>query len=261
MFDDLTTNHYGRCVKNNDWYLKSFGVNRIHYIHQGHLSIMLDNTRYDLQPGRIYLFPQNLKLELLLTEDTEVDHTFFDFFTLPAIRMDTLMEIDPKEHPVLENASRILFQLAEEHQTYPSMQRNEYSDLVESYLRNLLTLMDKKFRIPLITDDRINAALDYIHKHFSEELTLETLTEVTNLEKNYFIRLFNQTVNMTPYQYIKKYRFNVALSMMKQGCSMGETAVAIGYSDAVSFSHAFKKYFGKAPSEFSPRKGLKKDGF
>jgi YesN/AraC family two-component response regulator len=175
--------------------------------------------------------------------------------------MDTLMEIDPKEHPVLENASRILFQLAEEHQTYPSMQRNEYSDLVESYLRNLLTLMDKKFRIPLITDDRINAALDYIHKHFSEELTLETLTEVTNLEKNYFIRLFNQTVNMTPYQYIKKYRFNVALSMMKQGRSMGETAVAIGYSDAVSFSHAFKKYFGKAPSEFSPRKGLKKDGF
>lgn len=251
MFDYLTTYHYGRCVKNHDWYLKTIGVNRVYYIHRGKISVLLDNTRFDLKEGYIYVFPQNLKFELILTEETEVDHTFLDFFTIPAIKMDTMVEIDPQRFSVIGQASQILFLLAEAHQTYPSMERNEYSDLVESYLENMLFLINKAFSIPLIGDPRINQALDYIHKNYHQEITLEQLLNITNLEKNYFIRLFKNSMNITPYQYIKKYRFNIALSLLKHRCSLSEAAHAIGYSDAVSFSHAFKKIYGISPSEIA----------
>lgn len=251
MFDYLTTYHYGRCVKNHDWYLKTIGINRVYYIHRGSISVLLDNTRFDLMPGHIYVFPQNLKFELILTKETEVDHTFFDFFTIPAIKMDTLIEIDPDRYALIGQAAQILFGLAQTYQTYPSMERNEYSDLVESYLENMLFLIHKEFPIQMIGDPRINQALDYIHKNYAREITLEQLLEITNLEKNYFIRLFKNSMNITPYQYIKKYRFNIALSLLKHKCSLNEAAQAIGYADAVSFSHAFKKIYGISPSQIA----------
>ena len=74
------------------------------------------------------------------------------------------------------------------------------------------------------------------------------MTEITNLEKNYLIRLFKQYMNSTPYQYITKYRFNIALSLIRRNYSLGEVALQIGYSDVASFSHAFKRIYGISPS-------------
>lgn len=250
MLQYISTYHYGRCTKNSDWYLPmSIGINRLYYIHSGHITVLLDNTPHDLCPGRIYLFPQNLKFELVLSEQTEVDHTFFDFFSLPAISMDTLIEIDPIRFPLIHSASRILFELGQTYQTYPSMERNDFTDLVESYLLNFLFLLDREYPIHTINDPRINRALDYIHKNYSQEITLEELSDVTNLEKNYLIRTFKRYMNATPYQYIKKYRFNIALSLIKRKHPLSEVALSVGYSDVASFSHAFKKNYGISPSE------------
>ena len=251
MFDYITTSHYGRCVKqHDDWYVKSFAVNRLYYIHQGNLTVLLDNIPYSLTPGRIYLIPQNLKFELVLCEDTRVDHTFFDFLTMPAIKMDRYIEIDPQQHPLIDSAARILFDLAEKFPTY-GYDRNEYSDVTETYLANILFLIHKVSPINTINDARINHILEYIHKNYHQEITLEKLTEITNLEKNYLIRLFKQYMNVTPYQYIKKYRFNVALTLIKRKQSLTSVALRVGYGDISSFSHAFKQIYGIYPSEIS----------
>jgi len=251
MFEHISTYHYGRCVKNlHNWHVvKSIGINRLHYIHSGSVSVLLNDTLYELKPGRFYLFPQNLKFELILNQDTCVDHTFLDFFTLPAIKMDSPLELNPTAHPLINSGANILLELASQFSTYPSMERNEYTDLVESYLNNLLFLINKTVPIGTITDRRINTVLDYIHRNFSNDITLEQLTALTGLETNYFIRLFKQHLNATPYQYIKKYRFTVAYSLIKRQQSLTQTAVQIGYADIASFSHAFKKFYGVSPSE------------
>lgn len=250
MFDHLTTYHYGRCIKTDkDWSsIKSIGLNRIYYLHSGEVTVLLDGKPLHLQPGIIYLFPQNLKFELLLTDQTMVDHTFFDFFTLPAISMKAPIIMDPKQIPFLESATRILFEISQAHQTYPHMQRNSYTSMVESYLTNLLLLIDRNQHISTINDSRINIALDYIHNNYQREITLDALAEITNLEKNYLIRLFRQYMNATPYQYITKYRFNVAMSMIRRDYSLSEVAMQVGYSDVASFSHAFKRVYGASPS-------------
>lgn len=262
MFDYISTYHYGRCVKTkNDWSIPSIWVNRLYYIHSGEVTVLLDGVPYDLKPGKLYLFPQNMRFELLLSEETVVDHTFFDFFTLPAISMQAPIAIDPEGAPFLPSAIKILFEIAEQYQTYPVMGRNLYTNLVESYLENLLSLMDHEQRISTIRDPRINLALDYIHNNYHQEITLRDLTEITNLEKNYLIRLFKQYLNSTPYQYIIKYRFNIAQTLIKRGYSLGEVALQIGYSDIASFSHAFKRIYGIFPSairENSPPDNLPK---
>lgn len=250
MFESVSTTHYGRCLKHQyNWYIDSVGINRLYYVHSGNVTVLLDNIPHELKAGYIYLLPQNLKFEPVLNDQTFVDHTFLDFFSLPAIKMDTFLEIEPSKYPFIEKAGHILFELAEAYQTYPSMVRNDYSDLVESYLKNILFLIDRQFPINTISDSRINLVLDYIHKNYEKKITLEQLIDIANLEKNYFIRMFKQYMNVTPYQYIKKYRFNIALTMLKRKQSISSTALHIGYSDIASFSHAFKKIFGIYPSE------------
>ena len=250
MFQHISTYHFGRCTKNSDWYLpKSIGINRLYYIHSGHITVLLDNIPHDLQPGHIYLFPQNLKFEPFLTRETCVDHTFLDFLTLPAIKMDSFLEIDPVQYPLIEKAVGILFELVQTYPTYLCDSNSDYVPLVESYLGNALSLISRQFPIHTITDARINHSLEYIHKNYAQEITLERLAEITNLEKNYFIRLFRQAMNMTPYQYLRKYRFNVALTLIKRGHPLTEVALQIGYSDISAFSHAFKQVYGIYPSE------------
>lgn len=250
MFDHIKTTHYGRSVKQyHNWSLTSFAVNRLYYIHSGNLTVLLDNVPQALKPGCIYLIPQNLKFELLLTPETRVDHTFLDFVSLPAVKMDSFIEIDPTRYPLIDGAAKILFALTEAYPTYMCDDHLEFTPLVESYLENTLFLINREFPINTIADTRINQALEYIHRHYDQEITLETLTEITNLEKNYFIRLFKQYMNLTPYQYIKKYRFNAALSLIKRKFPLSDVALQIGYSDISAFSHAFKRIYGISPSE------------
>jgi len=251
MFNHISTYHYGRCVKTkNDWSLQSVCVNRLHYIHSGEVTVLLDGTAFHLKPGILYLFPQNMKFELILTENTRVDHTFFDFFTLPAIRMDQPLAIDPEKAAFVASAAKVLFEIAEQNPTYPSMEANTYTKLVESYLSNLLFLIHRENRITTINDARINVALEYIHDNYAQPINLDHLNRLANLEKNYFIRLFRQHMDATPYQYIAKYRFNIALSLIKRGQPISEVATQVGYSDLASFSHAFKRICGVYPSDF-----------
>ena len=75
-----------------------------------------------------------------------------------------------------------------------------------------------------------------------------TTSNLSNVSPGIHPRLFKQYMNSTPFQYITKYRFNIALSLIKRDYSLGEVALQVGYSDIASFSHAFKRIYGISPS-------------
>lgn len=50
-----------------------------------------------------------------------------------------------------------------------------------------------------------------------------------------------------PLQYVKKYRFNIALTLQKHKSTLRETVQKIGYADEESFSQTFKKIYGVSP--------------
>ena len=255
LFDYVSTYRYGRSASPDDWQVKPTGLNRVCVIHSGKLTLMLSSGPYELTPGVLYLFPQCINFLFLLPEHTDADYTFFDFFTRPIINMKMPIAIEFCRGAFIDSASRILFEIAQAHPTYVSLERNAYSDLVDSYLDNLLFLVDKEQPVSTVSDARINLALDFIHKNYRQEITVNTLSGLVNLEQNYFIHLFSIHVNATPCQYISKYRFAIALAMIRQNLSLAEIAREIGYSDLSSFSHAFKRIYGVSPSSLRKNKG------
>ena len=253
LFDYVSTYRYGRSTNPDDWQVKPTGLNRVCVIRSGKITLMLGSGPYELKPGTLYLFPQCINFLFLLPGSTDADYTFLDFFTRPIINMKTPIAAELCHVPFLGSAARILFEIVEAHQTYVSLERNAYSDLVDSYLNNLLFLIDTRTPVSTVSDTRINLALDYIHKNYKQDITVTALSKLVNLEQNYFIHLFGAHVNATPYQYISKYRFAIALAMIRQNLSLAEIAREVGYSDCSSFSHAFKRIYGVSPSSLRKR--------
>jgi AraC family transcriptional regulator len=95
-----------------------------------------------------------------------------------------------------------------------------------------------------------------VAKHYIDEsfLSIKEVNEVAvfcNLSEFHFFRSFRQAFGITPYQYILNKRLELARDMIiTGGLSLTEIALHCNFPDIFTFSKAFKRRFGKAPSVF-----------
>ena len=66
-----------------------------------------------------------------------------------------------------------------------------------------------------------------------------------------FIEYFKRTLGISPGQYIKSLKMNLARDYIyEKKYSVKEIAYMLGYTDQYTFSKAFKKQFNTPPSRF-----------
>ncbi len=79
---------------------------------------------------------------------------------------------------------------------------------------------------------QILRALEYIHRHFGEKITIDTLREPLYLSRSTFLRAFNDICGMSPTDYLSRYRCRMAAEMLRQGeLTRTEIAQACGFYD------------------------------
>lgn len=101
---------------------------------------------------------------------------------------------------------------------------------------------------------KLELARDMMHAADREALDLATLAREIGLSQFHFSRYFKALYGRSPIQYHRSLRLNRAASfLLSDGYSVLEVALATGYSDQVSLTHAFKKEFGIAPGQFRER--------
>ncbi|MBQ2968170.1 MAG: helix-turn-helix transcriptional regulator [Clostridia bacterium] len=261
MFNSIEVKFCDRRIVDKTWWCVAkpsfrpifhIGQNRLHYVHSGSPTIYCDEKPYTLEPGKLYLFPQNLSFRGEVADGTEYDHTALDFLTFPPVHMSKPLEISLSASPLLQPATEICAKLIALHPMARYGTRNEYSPLIESYGMNLLKLIHEVYPIETISDPFITDILNYIHENYYKELRLEELSARTNYQKHFFIRKFKQIMGVPPYKYIKDYRMSTAFYLIQTGkFSIAQVAERVGYSDTSGFSHAFKQQFGIYPNEVS----------
>lgn len=97
---------------------------------------------------------------------------------------------------------------------------------------------------------RIQQGKAFIDAHFTESLTIDRIAREAGMSEFHFFRLFKQTIGVSPYQYLLSIRLKKALVLLKADYSVSDVAHSIGFADLQSFSKAFKKHYGCAPSQF-----------
>jgi AraC family transcriptional regulator len=93
--------------------------------------------------------------------------------------------------------------------------------------------------------------LCHIEKHLGEQVFLPELAELAELSPHHFCRAFKQSLGLPPHQYQVQRRMEVAkLLLADRTTSVTDIALTLGYSQISSFSSAFRKATGWAPTVY-----------
>ncbi len=102
---------------------------------------------------------------------------------------------------------------------------------------------------------RIKQLLEYIHKHYNESISLETLSSVANISQRECFRCFEKILHTTPIAYITKYRISTAISLLQNtALSITEIALSVGFNSSSYFSKVFREFMDITPLQY--RKSL-----
>ncbi|BFH63669.1 helix-turn-helix transcriptional regulator [Paenibacillus azoreducens] len=95
----------------------------------------------------------------------------------------------------------------------------------------------------------IERALIHIEDHLQQSLTVESVANTFNMSKYYFHRLFSAMMGCSLNQYILSRRLNASLTFIQnQNSSLTDIAYQLGFGTQASFTRAFKRQYGVAPS-------------
>lgn len=98
--------------------------------------------------------------------------------------------------------------------------------------------------------DTVQPAVDYLKQHiYDSSLTADALHKMCGVSNTYFRSIFISRFGMSPKKYIVSKRMSYARHLIDSGeaDSVKEVALAVGYSDPLYFSKAFKKNYGVSP--------------
>ncbi|MFC5464126.1 response regulator transcription factor [Lederbergia graminis] len=107
---------------------------------------------------------------------------------------------------------------------------------------NLSTSNDNEFMIK---------AVDYIHKNYTTDLSLNMVANHVHISRNYFSVLFKQYYGKNFIDYVMELRIKKAKELLEQtSLKVYEVAAKSGFNDVKYFSKLFKKMVDYSPVEY-----------
>ncbi|MCF7942121.1 MAG: response regulator [Spirochaetia bacterium] len=93
-------------------------------------------------------------------------------------------------------------------------------------------------------------ALDYIHKHYRENITAGDVAAAISKSPNYFSSVFKKDLSVSFKEYVNRLRIKEAERLIREGHEyIYEVADQVGFSDYTYFYQVFKKVTGYEPTK------------
>lgn len=126
----------------------------------------------------------------------------------------------------------------------------------EETLNHIGAVLAQENRPGAETRRLVRQAMAYIHEHFAEPITRETVADQLGISKGHLSRCFQQELGLSPVTYLNRYRLAQAKKLLEEG---GETitqiALAVGFSDSGYFSRLFRREVGVSPQMYQRSSG------
>ena len=230
------------------------------YIKSGKGVYRTRNTLYHLSAGAtFFMFPGEQVFYMADEEDPW--HYYWiafegDYFANILKRA----EISPTHSIALMPENRILPELYEKVLIYAASHRSSSDVKIISLTLDILFqyLENAKQREPLHVDplsDHIERAIDYICKHFSEDISVSQIAATLGITREHFSFLFKKSYSTTPARFIRTYRLQRAMILLTStDFSIEQIAERTGFNSYNYFSNQFKIVYGISPSQLRKEK-------
>ena len=105
------------------------------------------------------------------------------------------------------------------------------------------SMQDGETAVKETRQDAVKQALDTIHGHYREKITLESLAADAGLSVGYFIRTFRRYVGKSPADYILNYRLTKAAELLR---TTDQKILSVAFDTGFNNVSYFIRTFGKA---------------
>ncbi len=96
----------------------------------------------------------------------------------------------------------------------------------------------------------VNDMINYINRHYTEDITLDILASKFHFSKYYISHLFRDYVGVSPYDYLITRRLYLFNDLVRQKQSIRQASFAVGFNNYSNFFRLYKKHFGITPQQF-----------
>lgn len=261
-----------------------------HFVLEGSAEIEETNGNYiSLQKGDLVLLPMGQQHILRSGPDAEID-TFDTVDIIPTGENASVMNFggegspstiicggvsfEPSWHPLFESLPPLIIQSAstDKHSLHLQSLFELIHQELEANLPGSETIINRLNEVIVIAtlrnwmiegientsswiyalrDQFLGRSLVQIHTSPQTPWSVESLARTAKMSRSLFAERFHTLVGMPPMHYVMKIRMHLAADKLRQNLESVESiATQVGYDSSVSFSRAFKRFWGEPPGKF-----------
>ncbi len=111
-----------------------------------------------------------------------------------------------------------------------------------------------------LKDFYIHEAISFIEHNFQNDISVEDIASACGLNRSYFGKIFKESMGKSPQDFLFSYRMTKATELLLlTNFSIGDIGTAVGYSNQMHFSRAFKNAYGISPRDWRNRNKIIKN--
>lgn len=227
---------------------------RFCYTEKGKGWAMIDEEKYDLQPGTLYLFPAGT-MQSFGTEGGENFSRYWCHFRLELGDVQVINSLQLPPFVIVQDRQAVK-------ELFDKMDAYQHSNTITRELRLKAVLLEL---IAIYMDEcdvqreeqpgpdsevKWNEVLAYIEANLHENIQIEELAKFAFLHPNYFITSFKSIMGCSPIQYVTNRRIALAKDLlMETELPVAAVAKQVGMQNHY-LSRLFKRYMGITPVQY-----------
>lgn len=250
---------------------------RLYLIDEGHASVYMNQKKYELREGDMFIIPKFTFheyecqesmghyyicfLDQLIGGRSPFEYANIDYCPraseLDKHLMKRFMELNPQcaicdSNPLSYDNRAELFSINREKPIGEFKKDIESSGILLLLFSRFLKESTRSFSN---IDGRMIQVFNYINNHLERRITISELAEIMCVTPDHFIRVFKQVNGLTPNKYIQRKRVERAQTLMlSSGMDLTEIACRVGVPNLSQFSKLFHQQTGIPPRLYMQKK-------
>ena len=232
----------------------------LYFLKSGNRKYFIQNTIYTLQPNQVVIFKPHVPHQV--TVNLNIPYERHLIYITPQL----FSEIIAHNPPLRRMLDIPLFNLSQENfstalsyisKISEELERNDiYSQsIVRNIIADLLMfIMRNNDTSKLVInkgDIRIQSAIDFILKHYSEHITLSDCAKIACMHYNTFSTVFRNTTAIGFKGFLTKTRIEKACELLENtNYSITKISELVGFLTSTHFSSSFKALKKMSPKEY-----------
>ncbi|MFD0961739.1 response regulator transcription factor [Paenibacillus chungangensis] len=126
-------------------------------------------------------------------------------------------------------------------------------DMIDYLVKHTLNYFSDELssRIAHVSHNRIKEMLRYIHNHFNQEISIQSLSERFYLSPTYLSQLFKKEVGENFVEYLSRLRIQYACKLLREtDMTISQIGEKCGFNDYFYFTRIFKRLNGMTPTQY-----------